>query len=91
MPDQRPLARRRNGLGAFSLRLSEGMTEQQAITAVGYQPNRAEQQTCGRASTTGEWDCRILTYGDRHSNLVIMERRSDESWVVNNWNVYPEF
>jgi hypothetical protein len=77
--------------GPFSLRLSEGMTEQQAINAVGYQPNRAEVEICGANSKKGPWDCRVLTYGDRHNNLTILEQRSGDSWVVNGWRVFPEF
>jgi hypothetical protein len=35
--------------------------------------------------------CRILTFGDQYSSLIIYERSSDESWVVNSWRVNPEF
>lgn len=81
----------RTDWGPFSLRLSEGMTEQQAVDAIGYGPNRAELRTCGTDKAGGEWDCRILTFGDQSSNLIIYERRSDQLWVVNSWRVYPEF
>jgi hypothetical protein len=77
--------------GPYSLRLSEGMTEQQAINTVGYLPNRAEQDTCGGNTTSGEWSCRILTFGDRRNNLTIWERREGEVWLVNNWNVHSRF
>lgn len=77
--------------GPFSLRLSEGMTEEQAINAVGYQPNMAELRTCGTASAKGAWQCRVLTFGNQHSNLTILERRSDEAWLVNSWTVFPQF
>jgi hypothetical protein len=76
--------------GPSSLRLSEGMTEQQAIAALGYQPSRAEVTTCGRDTTSGEWDCRVLTFGNRRNNLVVYERREDESWIVNSWRVFPD-
>ena len=75
--------------GRFSLRLSEDMTEQQAISAVGYKPNKAELTTCGAESRDGPWQCRILTFGNNYSSLVVYERRSGELWVVNNWIVLP--
>ena len=75
--------------GPFSLRLSEGMKEQEAINAVGYLPSKVELKTCGTESTQGAWDCKILTYGDLYSNLTIFERRSGGSWVVNSWLVRP--
>jgi hypothetical protein len=76
--------------GRVSLQLSEGMTEQQLITAVGYSPNRAELRTCGGDTASGEWDCRILTFGNRHSNLTVFERREDLSWLINSWRVHPD-
>ena len=75
--------------GPYSFRLAEDMTEQQAISAVGYQPNKAELTTCGTQSSSGPWDCRILTFGNSRSYLMIFERRSGDSWVVNNWSVEP--
>jgi hypothetical protein len=75
--------------GASSLRLSDGMTEQDAINAIGYQPNKVHLETCGAESAGGAWDCRVLTFGDRRNNLTVLERRSDESWVVNSWWVKP--
>jgi hypothetical protein len=77
--------------GPFSLRLSEGMTEQDAIAAIGYQPNMVESETCGTNSKRGAWDCRVLTYGNRQNNLTILERRSGGSWVVNSWSMFPRF
>jgi hypothetical protein len=81
----------RTDWGPFSLRLSEGMTEQQAIKAIGYGPNRAELSTCGADTADGEWNCRIITFGDQYSNLTIYERSSDEGWIVTSWRVHPEF
>jgi hypothetical protein len=75
--------------GPFSLRLKEGMTEQQAINAVGYQPNKVEQKTCGQDAVGGAWACRVLTFGDVYGNLRILERRAGSSWVVNSWTVFP--
>jgi hypothetical protein len=77
--------------GPASLRLSEGMTEQQAIAAIGYRPSRAELTTCGQNTDAGAWDCRILTFGDRYSSLVIHLRQEGQSWFVNDWNVYPSY
>jgi hypothetical protein len=82
-------ARQRLDWGPSSLRLSEGMTELEAINAIGYQPNKAELETCGTESSNGAWQCRILTYGTNSSSLVVFERSSDEGWVVNHWIVVP--
>jgi hypothetical protein len=78
--------RHRTDWGPSSLRLVEGMTEEEAIKAVGQWPSKAEVTTCGSESSSGEWTCRILTFGDRYSSLRIFERRDDQ-WVVNNWSV----
>jgi len=75
--------------GPFSLRLQEGMTEQEAINAIGYSPNKVEQRTCGSDSVGGSWSCRILTYGDFYGSLTVYEQRSGGLWVVNGWQVYP--
>jgi len=77
--------------GAFSLRLSEEMTEQQVMNALGHQPNMTTVETCGTRSVRGAWQCRVLTFGDRHSNLTVLERRSNEVWIVNSWSVFPQF
>jgi hypothetical protein len=74
--------------GPSSLRLSEGMTELEATNA-GYRPNKAELTTCGTESTNGAWQCRIITYGNDSSSLVVFERSSDDGWVVNHWIVLP--
>src|SRR3974390_156606 len=74
--------------GPSSLQLSEGMTEQQAINAVGYRPSRAELTTCGQDTDAGGWECRILTFGDRHANLMVLLRQDGQSWIVNSWHVY---
>jgi hypothetical protein len=75
--------------GPYSLRLAEDMTEQAAISAIGYQPNKVERKTCGADTSGGEWECRILTFGNNRSSLTVFERRSDELWVVNSWMVDP--
>jgi hypothetical protein len=68
------------------------MTEQSAINAVGYQPSKAEQQTCGTEAKSGPWTCRILTFGNSYNNLTVFERDEGDStighlWVVNHWLV----
>jgi len=74
--------------GPSSHRLSEGMTEQQAIGAIGFSPNKDEQTTCGTQAASGPWTCRILTFGDSYNNLTVFERDDgDQSWVVNHWVV----
>jgi hypothetical protein len=75
--------------GPFSLRLSEDMTEQQIINAIGYQPNQVSLETCGTQSSLGPWDCRILIFGSKYNGLTIAERRSGALWVVNNWWMEP--
>jgi hypothetical protein len=75
--------------GAMSLRLSENMTEQQVINAIGYSPSKAELKTCGQRSATGSWDCKIFTYGGGSTFLLVYMHRSGNSWIVNGWTVYP--
>jgi hypothetical protein len=62
------------------------MTEEQAIKAVGSWPDKVELKTCGSDTTSGEWNCRILTFGDRSNNLTVFERLENE-WIVNSWTV----
>jgi hypothetical protein len=74
-------------LGPASLRLQQGMTESQAIAAIGSNPNRAEVRTCG--STSGNpWTCRVLYYGSPPHTLNVYFSQNDGTWVVNNWSVY---
>lgn len=80
--------------GPASLRLQEGMTEKEAIQAVGYTPSKAEIHTCGSQSNGGSWDCRILTFGNIafgniDSKLNIIEARVGANWLVSSWNVFP--
>jgi hypothetical protein len=94
------LARPRNTMdwGPSSLRLSEGMTEGQAIEAIGYRPSKAELDTCGTKAASGPWTCRILTFGDSFNNLTVFERDNADDgdqavglhqWIVNHWLVAP--
>jgi len=74
--------------GPASLRLQQGMTESQAIAAIGSGPNRAEVRTCGN-STGNPWTCRVLYYGSApHTLSVYFGQGVDGAWIVNNWNVY---
>jgi hypothetical protein len=75
--------------GPFSLRLRQGMTEQEAINAIGYLPNKVEQKTCGSNSSGGAWSCRILAYSDFRGSLRVYEQHNGDLWVVNGWDVYP--
>jgi hypothetical protein len=89
-------ARNRMNWGPSSLQLAEGMTEQQAIKAVGYSPDKAELQTCGTEAPSGPWTCRIITFGDSYNHLTVFERDDADDgdrsvglhmWVVNHWIV----
>ncbi len=74
----------------FSLRLQQGMSEQQAIAAIGYLPDSASVTTCGPREKPKEmWQCRLLKYGDIHSNytLTIYEAKIGDAWHVNSWIV----
>ena len=78
--------------GPSSLRLTQDMTEQQAVDAVGYRPNKAELTTCGTEASSGPWTCRILTFGNRRKNLTVFQRDAGDDtigrlWVVNHWVV----
>jgi len=46
--------------GQASLRLKVGMTEKEAIAAIGWQPDSAEASTCG-GETGSPWQCRIVS------------------------------
>ena len=89
-------ARNRMNWGPSSLQLAEGMTEQQAIKAVGYSPDKAELQTCGTEAPSGPWTCRIITFGDSYNHLTVFERDDADDgdrsvglhmWGVNHWIV----
>jgi hypothetical protein len=76
--------------GSRSLRLSDDMTEQQAINAVGYLPSSAELKTCGQQSSTGEWTCKTLRFGSNQDGIfILLQRSSDGLWMVNSWGVLP--
>jgi hypothetical protein len=76
--------------GSPSLRLSDDMTEQQAINAVGYSPSSVDLGTCGQRSAHGTWTCKKLMFGDYYDGLyVLLQRRTDGLWEVNSWGVLP--
>jgi len=69
-----------------SLRLQLGMTEEEAITAIGFPPDSAEMRTCGtKTETSGT--CRIIAYDGTH-DLQIIEAHVEGVWLVNSWAVY---
>lgn len=71
--------------GALSLKLNQGMTMQQVISALGYRPNSAEQDTCG-TSTPQPWPCRIWIFGNVYSQLRVYFANVNGVWMVNNWS-----
>lgn len=73
--------------GQASLRIQQGMTEAQAIAAVGHDPARAEITTCGLA-TKGPWTCRILVFGGAPPSyrfLTVMFAQTRQGWLVEGW------
>ena len=81
--------------GYLSANLRENMTEQEVMNAIGYRPNKVEQNVCG-AQTPHSWDCKIYTFGYcmfpiTAGCLTVYFYRDDEEgiWRVNSWNVEP--
>jgi hypothetical protein len=74
----------------MSLRLREGMTEDQAIAAIGYKPDTTEVVTC-EGTRGAEWECRMLSFGssgtDRQHPLIVYEANHQGVWRVDSWNV----
>jgi hypothetical protein len=74
----------------LSLRLKQGMTESQAIAAIGYKPNTIETVTCGGERGPG-WECRLLHFEssgtDSPHPLTVYEAHSYGVWRVDSWNV----
>jgi hypothetical protein len=76
--------------GYLSSKLEEDMTEQQVIDAIGYRPNKVEQDTCGQGSQRGPWTCKSYIFGDPSYFLgVLFHRGQDGRWRVNGWRVFP--
>jgi hypothetical protein len=71
----------------YSLRLQQGMTEEQAIAAIGYSPNSVDLNFCGANSSS---QCRILSYDstgqapDWHP-LTVWEQSRNGAWIVFAW------
>lgn len=74
----------------LSLHLREGMTESQAIAAIGYPPNTTEVVNCG-ASRGPAWDCRMLYFDssavDQQHSLIVYEANHSGTWRVDSWNI----
>jgi hypothetical protein len=74
-------------LGSASLRLQQGMTEAEAIAAIGSPPNRANVTPCGKKS---ELTCRILIYDGTDAHQLIVYEAAEASvhgvWRVISWN-----
>jgi hypothetical protein len=52
---------------------------------------RVAEIEAGGRTASGEKSCRILTFGDRNSNLTISERREGQLWVIDSWTIYPGY
>ena len=80
------------GFAALGVRLQQGMTEPQVVTAIGELPDATSLSTCG-AKTGHPWKCKSYTYGpgaDLSQLYVLFEYRSGVGWVVNKWSATPE-
>jgi hypothetical protein len=75
--------------GQRSALLRKGMTEQEVVQIVGYQPNKVELQTCGQETREGPWSCKQYTYGNLYQNLRVTFAEVRGRWVVNSWSVFP--
>jgi hypothetical protein len=75
--------------GCLSMRVQDGMTEQEVMNAMGYRPNKVEMDTCG-SRTSHSWSCKVYTFGGSYSQIVVWFQRADEGyWIVNSWSVIP--
>jgi len=79
--DSQPAAPTFNA-GQASLRLRVGMTEQEAINAIGWQPTSAEQSTRG-AGLGKPWNCRVLTFGSNFGNVLTIHQASFRETIKN--------
>jgi len=64
---------------AASLRIDVGMTEQQAISRIGRNPERAEVPTPG---------LRMIHFGEIGNKLIVYFERDRNNWVIRSWGVY---
>lgn len=74
---------------AASLKLQQGMTEAEAISAIGFPPDSAELKTCGTRTKSGSWSCRILTFHslNNRQELRVEEALVGDVWRVNSWYI----
>jgi hypothetical protein len=73
---------------AASLRLRQGITENEAIAAVGQPPTSAEVRVCGGQNSP--WNCRILEFKapDQIHEMAVYEAQSAGEWRVDSWSVW---
>jgi hypothetical protein len=75
--------------GCLSMRMREGMSEQEVMNAMGYRPNKVEMTTCG-SQTPQPWSCKKYTFGGSYNAIMVLFERGDEgNWLVNSWTVFP--
>ena len=74
-------------LGAMSLRLERGMTENEVETFQTLPPNGATLDTCGQHTQSGDWTCKIWDYTDGTNVLEVFFQQDNKGvWRVNNWD-----
>lgn len=71
----------------YSLRLQDGMTEEQAIAAIGYSPDSVNLNVCGAPSNS---QCRILSYDSTGQGLdwhplTVWESSRNGKWTIIAW------
>lgn len=77
-------------LGALSLRLEQGMSEDEVERLQPFSPYAASLQTCGQQSQSGAWTCKIWEYSDGTNSLEItFSQDSKGGWLVNDWSSNP--
>ncbi len=73
---------------SVSLRLQQGMNEDQAIAAIGHPPDSAEVVTCG-VDRGSAWQCRRLSFNssgaDAQHALIVYEANYGGVWRVDSW------
>jgi hypothetical protein len=82
------LAERPQNAGEASLRLEQGMSEKDVLTAMESQPNSSSVLVCG-TGTGKPWPCKIWKYEGgtpSHSFSVYFQKsRKTGAWVVDSW------
>ena len=74
---------------SVSVRLRQGMNEEQAVAAIGYAPDSADVVRCGVERGAG-WECRRLSFNssglaEQHP-LIVYETNYGGVWRVESWN-----